>query len=91
MSSVDPFAPGSTVLTYRLVERVGTSTVWRAEETRSGRKVAVKVLSKQLPRDAALVAASIAAFEATQQVRIPDGGDSPWKWAGREDALRGRS
>ena len=41
--------------------------------------------------DAALVAASIAAFEATQQVRIPDGGDSPWKWAGREDALRGRS
>ena len=53
MSSVDPFAPGSTLLTYRLVERVGTSAVWRAEETRNGRKVAVKVLAKQLPRDPA--------------------------------------
>ena len=40
--------------------------------------------------DAVLIAASIAAFEATQQVRLPDGGDSPWKWAGREDALRSR-
>src|SRR5438876_4298758 len=53
MSSVDPFVPGSTLLTYRLVERVGTSAVWRAEDTRSGRKVAVKVLAKQLPRDPA--------------------------------------
>src|SRR5438045_1349683 len=52
MSSVDPFVPGSTLLTYRLVERVGATTVWRAEDTRSGRKVAVKVLAKQLPRDA---------------------------------------
>jgi acetyl-CoA carboxylase, biotin carboxylase subunit len=40
--------------------------------------------------DAALVAASIAAFEATQQVSLPEGGESPWKRAGREDALRGR-
>jgi acetyl-CoA carboxylase biotin carboxylase subunit len=40
--------------------------------------------------DAALIAASIAAFEATQQVRLPEGGDSPWKWAGRDDALRSR-
>jgi acetyl-CoA carboxylase biotin carboxylase subunit len=40
--------------------------------------------------DAALVAASILAFEDTQRVRLPEGGDSPWKWAGREDALRGR-
>jgi hypothetical protein len=51
MSSVDPFAPGSTLLTYRLVERVGTSAVWRADDTRTGKKVAVKVLAKQLPRD----------------------------------------
>ena len=40
--------------------------------------------------DAALVAASIAAFEETQQVRLPEGEESPWKWAGREDALRSR-
>ncbi len=53
MSLVDPFVPGATLLTYRLVERVGTSTVWRAEDTRLGKKVAVKILAKQLPRDAA--------------------------------------
>jgi acetyl-CoA carboxylase biotin carboxylase subunit len=40
--------------------------------------------------DAALVAASIAAFEATQQVRLPEGDDSAWKRAGREEALRSR-
>lgn len=53
MSSVDPFSPGSTLLTYRLVERVGNSAVWRAEDTRSGKRVAIKVLAKQLPRDPA--------------------------------------
>jgi hypothetical protein len=51
MSSVDPFVPGGTVLTYRLAERVGTSAVWRGEDTRTGKKVAIKVLAKQLPRD----------------------------------------
>jgi acetyl-CoA carboxylase biotin carboxylase subunit len=39
---------------------------------------------------AALVAASISAFEESQQVRLPEGEESPWKWAGREDALRSR-
>ena len=53
MSSVDPLVSGSTLLTYRLIERVGASSVWRAEDTRSGRAVAVKVLAKQLPRDPA--------------------------------------
>jgi hypothetical protein len=51
MSSVDPFVPGGTLLTYRLSERVGTTAVWRGEDTRTGKKVAIKVLSKQLPRD----------------------------------------
>lgn len=51
-SSVDPFSNGSTVLHYRLLERVG-NTVWRAEDTRSGKDVALKVLTKQLPKDAA--------------------------------------
>jgi acetyl-CoA carboxylase, biotin carboxylase subunit len=33
--------------------------------------------------DAAIIAAAIAAFEETQQVRLPNTGDSPWKWANR--------
>ncbi|MEK6374162.1 MAG: protein kinase [Acidobacteriota bacterium] len=53
MSTVDPFVPGSTLLTYRLLERVGTSSVWRAEDTRTVKPVAIKVLAKQLPRDGA--------------------------------------
>ncbi|HXH37453.1 MAG TPA: serine/threonine-protein kinase, partial [Thermoanaerobaculia bacterium] len=52
MSSIDPFVAGGSILSFRLIERVGAS-VWRAEDTRSGRTVAVKVLTKQLPRDAA--------------------------------------
>ncbi|HYS55049.1 MAG TPA: protein kinase [Thermoanaerobaculia bacterium] len=50
MSSADPFAPGSTLLNYRLGERVSPA-VWRAEDARSGKKVAIKVLSRQLPKD----------------------------------------
>src|SRR5438876_8624530 len=50
MSSPEPFAPGSTLLNYKLGERVSTA-VWRGQDSRSGKKVAIKVLSKQLPRD----------------------------------------
>jgi tetratricopeptide (TPR) repeat protein/tRNA A-37 threonylcarbamoyl transferase component Bud32 len=35
---------------YVIGERVGTS-VWMAEDTRTGRRVAIKLLSKQLPKD----------------------------------------
>ncbi len=52
MSAIDPFVAGGNVLSYRLIERV-SATVWRAEDTRSGKPVAVKVLTKQLPRDPA--------------------------------------
>jgi Tfp pilus assembly protein PilF len=52
MSATDPFVAGGNVLSYRLIERVSV-TVWRAEDTRSGKPVAVKVLTKQLPRDPA--------------------------------------
>lgn len=52
MSTVDPFAPGATLLHYRLGERIG-QTVWRAEDTRNGRTVAIKVLTKQMPKDPA--------------------------------------
>ncbi len=51
MSVVDPFSRGSTLLTYHLTERV-SGTVWQAEDTRNGKKVAVKVLARQLPKDA---------------------------------------
>src|SRR2546425_1817249 len=50
MSAVDPFAPGKSLLQYRLVERV-TSSVWKAEDTRSGKQVALKILARQLPKD----------------------------------------
>jgi hypothetical protein len=52
MSSTDPFVPGGSILSFRLLERVA-ATVWRAEDTRNGKTVAIKVLTKQLPRDAA--------------------------------------
>src|SRR3954471_2557463 len=52
MSSTDPFVAGGTILSFRLIERVGAS-VWRAEDTRNGKTVALKVLTKQLPRDPA--------------------------------------
>ncbi|MEA2166691.1 MAG: eukaryotic-like serine/threonine-protein kinase [Thermoanaerobaculia bacterium] len=50
MSTPDPFVAGARILSFRLIERVSAS-VWRAEDTRSGRAVAIKVLTKQLPRD----------------------------------------
>src|SRR5213075_2065545 len=52
MSSIDPFVAGGMVSSFLLHERVGAS-VWRAEDTRSGKTVAIKVLTKQLPRDPA--------------------------------------
>src|SRR5436305_3880345 len=52
MSSIDPVLPGGTLLHLRLIERLGSS-VWKAEDTRSGKEVAVKILSRQLPKDPA--------------------------------------
>ncbi len=37
---------------YRVGERIGTS-VWKGEDTRNGKPVALKILSKQLPKDPA--------------------------------------
>lgn len=37
---------------YRIGERVGSS-VWKAEDTRSGNSVAIKILTKQLPKEPA--------------------------------------
>jgi len=52
MSTIDPFVAGGTIASFRLLERVGAS-VWRAEDTRNGKTVALKVLTKQLPHDLA--------------------------------------
>ncbi len=45
MSSNQPLGP------YAIGERVGSS-VWLAEDTRSGKKLAIKLLTRQLPKDA---------------------------------------
>src|ERR1051325_1613960 len=52
MSTIDPFSAGAIVDDYRLVERIG-ATVWKAVDVRNERQVAVKILTKQLPKDAA--------------------------------------
>ncbi|HEY2322424.1 MAG TPA: protein kinase [Thermoanaerobaculia bacterium] len=59
----DPIFPGSELLQYRLVERIGTS-VWRAEDSRSGKPAALKILTKQMPKDPAR------REEALKQVRL---------------------
>ncbi len=46
MATSPPLGP------FQIAERVGTS-VWLAEDTRNGRKVAVKLLTKALPKDPA--------------------------------------
>src|SRR5436309_4375668 len=61
--SIDPVFPGSELLQYRLVERIGTA-VWRADDTRSGKPAALKILTKQMPKDAAR------REEALKQVRL---------------------
>ncbi|MDQ6799212.1 MAG: serine/threonine protein kinase, partial [Acidobacteriota bacterium] len=50
MSLPDPFAPGSTLLNYKMGDRV-SSAVWRGQDSRNGKKVAIKILSRQLPKD----------------------------------------
>src|SRR5436190_20360115 len=45
-------SPETLLLQYRLGDRLGNS-VWKAEDTRNGKQVAVKILARQLPRDPA--------------------------------------
>jgi predicted Zn-dependent protease len=61
--SSDPLSPGGELLQFRLAERIGTS-VWRAEDTRSGKPAAIKILTKQMPKDATR------REEALRQVRL---------------------
>jgi tetratricopeptide (TPR) repeat protein len=52
MSTVDPGSTGTILQNFRLIQRVSPS-VWKAEDTRTGKTVAVKILSKGLPKDPA--------------------------------------
>lgn len=50
MSAAGPDATGTTLQNFRLIERVSAS-VWRSEDIRNSKAVAVKILSKGLPKD----------------------------------------
>ena len=50
MSSIEPLSPGYELLQYRLAQRIGSS-VWKADDTKSGKSVAIKILTRQLPKD----------------------------------------
>src|SRR3954452_913688 len=50
MSTMESLSPGSSIGSFRLGERAG-NTVWQAEDTRNGKRVAVKLLTRQLPKD----------------------------------------
>lgn len=53
MSTIDPGgSTGKILQNFRLVQRMSAS-VWRAEDIRTGKTVAVKILSKGLPKDPA--------------------------------------
>ncbi|HVT45680.1 MAG TPA: protein kinase [Thermoanaerobaculia bacterium] len=54
MSSNQPLGPGSSLLHYRLVRRLGSrpdSSVWQAEDTASGKSLALKILTRVAPAD----------------------------------------
>lgn len=48
-------AAGASLLHFRLINRLGDdrSSVWSAEDTRTGRQVAIKILAKRMPSDKA--------------------------------------
>src|SRR5437660_8262085 len=50
MSTMESLSPGSSIGSFRLGDGVG-NTVWQAEDTRNGKRVAVKILTRQLPKD----------------------------------------
>lgn len=52
MSTIDPGATGTILQNFRLIQRASAS-VWKAEDTRTGKAVAIKFLSKGLPKDPA--------------------------------------
>jgi serine/threonine-protein kinase len=52
MATAETFAPGAILGNYRVGERA-SNNVWQGEDVRSGRRVAVKLLARQLPTEAA--------------------------------------
>lgn len=70
MATAETFAPGAILGNYRIGERAGTN-VWAAEDTRSGRRVAVKLLSRQLPGDTARRDATLRALRLGAAIYHP--------------------
>ena len=52
MSTPESIAPGATLGGFKLIARLGT-TVWKAEDSRTGKTIAVKILANRLPADPA--------------------------------------
>lgn len=52
MSQSESLTSGTILGPFRLSQRIG-HTVWEAEDTRNGKRIAVKILTRQLPRDQA--------------------------------------
>lgn len=51
-SNAETLTPGGAFGPFKLIERLGTS-VWRAEDSRSGKTVAIKILASRLPAEPA--------------------------------------
>lgn len=77
MSTPESMTPGAILGAYKLTTRLGNS-VWQAEDSRSGRIVALKILANRLPADQAKREAAIrdvrlaAAFKHTNIATIED-------------------
>jgi hypothetical protein len=52
MSTPESISPGATLGSFKLLERLG-NTVWRADDSRTGKTVAIKILANRLPSEPA--------------------------------------
>ncbi|MCM2314661.1 MAG: protein kinase [Thermoanaerobaculia bacterium] len=73
MSSVpESLAPGSTLLHYALTERFsGSLNAWKASDTRNGKPVAIKILTRILPKDKAQREAFLKEMRVNAAMRHP--------------------
>lgn len=73
MSSVpESLAPGSTLLHYVLTERFpGSLNAWKASDTRAGKPVAIKILTRIVPKDKAQREAFLKEIRVNAAMRHP--------------------